>query len=93
MINSLSAPVAGLSHIDVKSTPMPGIRALYKDGILPWDCPLPECEAPKKCHGQVGIGVCTLGTCCSFPEGHGDEHSYGGIGCNKHKVCSTGEAH
>lgn len=56
----------------------------------PWSrktkpCPLGElCETQDECHAQVGIGVCTLGTKCSYPEGHTGDHDYGWNACNKH---------
>lgn len=57
-------------------------------------CEPNECEAPEKCHGQVGIGVATLGSDCHYPEGHLKDsipHSYAQPNwpfsqncCNKH---------
>ena len=65
--------------------------AMIKAGFLPKRCPnndngneSRECEAPPQCHGQVGIGVATLGTACYYPENHEGEHSYSGRRCNKH---------
>lgn len=69
-------------------------KKLAKNGYgLPY-CDPSECEAPYKCHGQVGIGVATLGSACIYPEGHlkaGIPHSYGGpdfvfgnTSCNQH---------
>ncbi len=55
-------------------------KRLTKNGLgLPY-CTVEECEAPDKCHGQVGIGSATLGSHCVYPEGHLKDnipHSYG----------------